>query len=252
MKLHFTVHASMVGRIDRCLLVWYRVPLETAQPLTPAGLELITHEHRGRRWAFMNAVFCRIEAMRPAWMPAGLGVTYHHVACRLSVRASTAEGELSGLYFLRSDVDDGMVALGGELVSDFRFHKATISSELTAARFQIHVDGPDPEAKAVVDADLAGSPSLREGSVFASLEEARLFLKYHPLGLAPTSDGRSLRLAEVHRDEATWRERAVVITGAELGLVSQKLPGAALELATWVEPVDYRWTLGRTVQLARI
>lgn len=250
MSLVLAAQISMVGRIDRCLLLSYRVPAAAVESLVPRGLDLVTLEARGERWAFWNIVVCHIEAMRPAFMPASLGVTYHHAAYRLRVRASTSEGELSGVYFVRSDCDDGLITLAGDFLSDFRFHKAEIFSRASTDRFVAEVRGEDAEAGLSVEADLAGSATLAPGSVFPSLENARDFLKYEPMGLAVADE--SVRLAEVQRTESQWRERAVRVTKMHSEFLRARSPGAELELATWVEPIDYRWTLGRRARLSKI
>lgn len=260
-----------VGRIDRCVLLSLRTPAEAVERLVPRPLELVTVEASGERWAFWNVVACHIERMRPAGVPAAFGLSYHHVAYRLLVRAPTptrtptrptpTAGWLDGLYFTRSDVDSRPVAWGGAMVSDFRFHAARVRMEARDERWVVIVEG---EAPLRLEIDPRGEAGLAEGSVFGSVEEARRVLKYRPVSMAPARvgrvgvgrDGRMLRLAEVVRDESAWRERAVRVLRAEFGGDTGGTPlplrnggGATVELCTLVEPIDYRWRLGRRVVL---
>lgn len=254
---------SMVGRIDRCLLLSYRVPAASAAGMVPSGLELETYDARGERWAFWNVVVCHIEAMRPEFLPGVLGISYNHVAYRLRVRANTAQGPMSGLYFLRSDVDDGMLALGGGMVSDFKLRRSLILAREEPGRFFARVDGRvdgrDELAAARVEVDFGDPPAApadasaaapAADSIFQTREEARTFLKYQAMGMAPSRDGGKLRLAEVFREERDWREREVRVVTGEFAFLKDRAPGAVLELATWVSPIDYRWRLGKTVRLA--
>jgi hypothetical protein len=52
--------------------------------------------------------------MRPAGLPAALGIGYWHVAYRLLVRAKLRSGEeITGLYFVRSEADQPLIAAAG-------------------------------------------------------------------------------------------------------------------------------------------
>jgi hypothetical protein len=87
------------------------------------------------------------------------------------------------------------------------------------------------------------------GSVFGSEAEAAAFLKYEPQGMAPTRDGRGVRLAEVMRDEGAWVERPARVAGMEMGFLRPWARwGVGVERATVVEPIEYRWRLGRVLR----
>ena len=94
--------------------------------------------------------------------------------------------------------------------------------------------------------DLRTAPALPSGSCFASLDEAQRILKYQPVGLS--CDQRGIKLAEIFRNEDDWRERPVAVVDHEYAFFRKiGQTDVALELATWVEPIDYRWRLGRRV-----
>ncbi len=229
---------TMVGRLSECLLLSYRAKAQAVAPLVPAGLELVTLDDR----AFWNIVISRIEKMRPAGVWSLLGISYYHVAYRLLVRAGDSR---EGLYFVRSDADSLLISEAGNLASDFRFHPARVSQSEDSSGLTFEVsESMDGAGDARLRIDLESEPRLSRDSCFASLDEARRFLKYRPLGLSV--DGRSLKIAEVFRDEAEWRETPVSIAEAHWEFFDRLAQDEmVLELATRVSPIDYRWRLGR-------
>jgi hypothetical protein len=134
---------TMTGRLSSCVLLSYRTPAAHVRHLVPPPLELVT---RGP-WAFWNVVACRVERMRPRGAPRWAGVCYHHVAYRLLVRAPGLgpDGrDLEGLYFVRSDADHSLITRGGNVASDFQFHRAEIDlrdETLIGGDLELHVVG---------------------------------------------------------------------------------------------------------------
>ncbi|MCI0486663.1 MAG: DUF2071 domain-containing protein [Blastocatellia bacterium] len=240
---------AMVGHLSRCILLAYRAPVSSVIDLIPDGLELVTRDG----WAFWNIVACRIESMRPAGLPGPFGVSYHHVAYRLYVRAETAGGEIvEGLYFVRSDADKFLMSKAGNLLSDFRFHTANISLTVVEDRFTLDVrDSSGGAGDAHFSARSSEDARLSDDSCFASFDEAARFLKYRPLGLSCDADRRWLKVAEVFRDESRWDEKPLSVTDARWSFFDHmNQRDVQLELATRVAPIAYRWRLGRRERLA--
>lgn len=231
---------TMVGRLSECVLLAYRVPVDRIAHLVPRGLEPVTHGG----FAFWNVVACRIDRMRPAGLPRWCGISYHHVAYRIYVRAKTATGErIEGLYFVRSDADSALISAGGNLMSDFVFNTSPIRLSSDEDGVRLEVDGAAPARLRVRD---RRSPSLEPGSCFGSYAEAAAFLEYKPTGLSVDATGRWIELAEVIRDEREWRESQLEVVEADWQFFRDiGSSDAALELATRVVPIDYRWRLGR-------
>jgi hypothetical protein len=237
------VKLTMLGRITDCFLLAYRTPLSTVRDLVPPPLELITH----RGYAFWNIVLCRVENMRPSLAPKLCGMSYHHVAYRLYVRARTASGQLlDGLYFVRSDADSRFVSLGGNVMTDFQFHPALIDVTRHGPEQRWCVQSRDGVGDASIL--IANATPTRPASIFDSEKSAADFLKYRPRGLSVAFP--RLRIAEVFRDESRWLEEEVDIREAHwrfFNSIGQN--NLALERATRVAPIDYRWRLGRTERL---
>lgn len=238
---------TMVGRITDCILLAYRTPATNVRHLLPRPMELMTRDG----FAFWNIVACRVEAMRPSGVPPWLGMCYLHVAYRLYVHAPLDDGStVDGLYFVRSDADRWPVSVAGNLFTEFRFHRADIELTTSPDRFGLSVRNSD-----VADASLRtvafDRHELRGDSIFASVDDAMRVLKYRPLALSSDADGKQLKLAEVFRDESRWRESPVRVIDARWGFLQHlRQSEAHLELATGVDPIDYRWRLGRRLPLA--
>lgn len=256
MTIRLPFPITMRGVIDHCVLVSLRTPARTVEGLVPPGLRLITKPHpsTGEPFAFWNVVLCHIRRMRPVLAPRSLGVSYHHVAHRLMVEADDesprGESPVQGLFFVRSDADSRAIVLAGNPASEFRFNAALIDRAHAGDVERWRVRSRDHAAD--LDASFTDADSgLGEGSLFSAMDEARSFLKYRPTGLAPdgaAGPGRRLRLAEVFREESDWDERPIGVATFRSHTLEAH-GGGAVELATRVAPIDYRWRLGKTVRV---
>ncbi len=251
---------SMVGTLSRCVLLNYRTPAESVERLLPDGLELV----RRGPYAFWNVVLCRVDRMRPAGVPEALGVSYHHVAYRLVVQAMTDRCDVRrGLFFVRSDADAALLGAVGNRLSDFRFHRADVTwngrgsaspgPDAAGVRLE-RVCVATEDHRADIELTLHDSPPLVQPaeSCFPTRDDARRFLTYEPLGLSVGRPGgrRTLKLAEVFRDESAWQEDVIGVADARFGFFEQLgQDDLHLELATRVAPLPYRWRLGRRERL---
>ena len=238
-KNPFTVR----GRLRRCWLFVYRTPVDSIRALLPPQLAPVTSEG----FAFWNIVVCEIHGLRPAPLPAAVGLDYLHVAYRLHVRAQTESGAVvEGLHFLRSDCDSALVALAGNVVTDFRFHRATVSVSAGASGIAGKIRARGGDADFQLGSETPSS--LNPGSLFSSLREAAEWLKYKPFGLSPCDDG-AINVVRVARDEAAWRSRLVTVEKARWEFLEPY--ETALELCYEVEPIDYQWERGRIVRVKK-
>jgi Uncharacterized conserved protein (COG2071) len=241
---------DMVGRLDECFLLSYAIDSDRAASLVPAGLEPVTY----RGFAFLNIVACHIDSMRPRFTPRGLGVTSWHVAYRIQVSAFLSGGtSIQGLYFLRSDVDRPVICAVGNRLTDFRFHATQVRFRSEHERWNLQVEDSHGAGSAMLSVHRSTTRDVATWSPFLSIEERERFLKYAPFGLSVSSSGRYLRVAEVRRDEALWREEPV---GVETGTWNYPralgLNSLQLVRATRVSPIDYVWRIGRVEELPRV
>jgi hypothetical protein len=242
---------TLFGRMDECVLLWYAIDPERAAALLPPGLDLITAHGS----AFFNIVVCHVDRMRPRFLPRPFGVTFWYVAYRLQVRATLSDGSsIEGLYFLRSEVDRRLFVACGNMLTDFRFHAARVQSEndddaIWSARVEATTGGATASLVVRRNAD----ERLGTGSPFASLEERERTLKYATLGLSVSNSERYIRVTEVIRDEASWKEETVQVEVADWSYPrSLGLSDSRLVRATRIAPIDYRWRIGRTERILSV
>lgn len=238
---------TMAGTLERCWLFAYRTTEAAARRhlSSPGALWAKPVLHGGH--AYWSVVVCRIRGMRPLPLPRALGISYWHVAYRLYARVRLESGEeVEGLYFLRSDCDSRLIAAGGNLLTDFRFHTARVEAREEGPRVTLMVESPEAPGHAVLRRDLP--VKLPAGSPFPDVPAAVAALKYHPVALSPAGPERVV-LLPIGRDEAAWHSRAVHVEHAAWGFLLEE--PAELELCVEVDPIDYRWLRPRPVGTRR-
>jgi hypothetical protein len=229
------------GRIAQCWLFVYRAPAESVAALLPRTMEPVT---KGG-FAFWNIVVCRLEGIRPVPLPAAIGLGYWHVAYRIHVRTFKESGEaIEGLFFVRSDSDRRVMALAGNLLTDFNFHLAQV--HVVAAPAGVSATIVSPEAAATFEIDRVSLPQLTPGSPFDSLEAAARALEYEPAALSGHGED-AVSVSAVRRDAACWRWKPVAVTHARWQFFDGR--DTALELCYEVEPIDYLWEARRVVRV---
>lgn len=239
---------TMQGRLDPCFLLSYALPEKAIAGLLPKGIQPLTYQG----FAFLNIVISRILKMRPAGVTAVFGLTYWHIAYRVYARVDlTPDKMITGLYFLRSDIDKSLMLLPGNALTDFRFHKASIQTSVNGFLMRLKVmqtPGGIADADVVIETGPAGEEAIM--SPFQTAHEREGMLKYAPFGLALDRSGHWLKVAEVRRDEDEWEERPVRVRMADWRYLKRTIPGEArLVRATQVLPIDYRWQIGRMERL---
>jgi hypothetical protein len=239
---------TMQGRLDPCFLLSYGLPEEAVGGLLPKGIHPLTYQG----FAFLNIVISRVLRMRPLGIPAPLGLTYWHIAYRLYAYADlAADKTIAGLYFLRSDIDRGLMIIPGNALTDFRFHKASVQTSANDTFIRLKItQTPDEiaDAEAVIETGVAGEDVI--SPLFHTVREREQILKYAPFGLSIDRSGQWLKIAEVQREEDKWEERQVRVQTADWLYLKRAIPGEArLVRATQVMPIDYRWRIGRIERL---
>ena len=241
---------AIQGRIADCIQLTYRTPADSVRGLLPAGLELV---QRGP-WAFWSVVISRVEKARPMGLPALCGVSYCQVAYRLKVQAMNDRAEVvSGLYFVRSDVDGRAVSVLGNKLADFKMHSAAVSLETDDCGVCCRVQGTaGGEGDVLIEA--AHAPArLSAGSCFPTVEDARRFCAFAPNGLSVVQVGeqRRLRITRVVREQSPWSQTPVVLHEARLGFFDAmgQTELAALEWASRHSGERIRVQVGETALL---
>ncbi len=226
---------TMQGHIDQCWLLTYRMPIEQFSPILPA--ELTATEYQG--YGFWNIVICHVAHMRPWFAPQAVGINYWHVAYRIYVNLKTSFGIQQGLYFVRSDCDNRLLAWAGNLVTNFNFHHTPIVVNRSVEQTRISIKSTTANADIVIDNQQPAQ--LASDSVFESLEQAAKQLKYPARGIALSKPGEA-NIVSIERDEASWQHSLRHVQQAEFQLLKQY--PVQPEICYEIQPIDYRWLRG--------
>ena len=191
--------------IERRLLVNYRVdPSALAAVLPPPFRPQVV-----AGYGIGGIRLIRLGAVRPAGVPAALGVTSENAAHRFAVEWDTADGTVTGVYIPRRDTTSRLGSLlGGRAFPGWQ-HRAHFDVEERDGSYRVEMRSHDGEVRVAVSAHRADA--VMPGSVFASMEEASAFFRGAPCGYAATPvdgvfDGVALStedwaIAPLHLDE---------------------------------------------------
>ena len=237
-------HAFPVKAHFRASLVLaYAVPAPVLQPLLPAGLTLDTFGDFG----FLAIALVDTRQLRPAFLPAPLGMNFFLSGYRIFTRYRTTEGRtLRGLRILRSDTNSHLMQLFGNLLTHYRYERSEFRVHSTAQEYEIQVTRPSGNADLHVVADLsAATAALPAGSPFADLKEARKFAGPLPFTFDYESQTHSIIRVEGVRQQ--WNPRPVPVVVHRNTFLEQepfRSAGATLANAFYLEDVPYSWRPG--------
>jgi len=151
-----------------CFLVNFGMEPDLLASLLPSPITPDVHNNE----AFLSIVISDLRDMRPTFLPKGLGFNFAQIVYRAIV---TCNGE-RGVHFLRSDADNRIMCLTGNLFSFFHFNHAKISYFRNQDQHCIDVKTRDGVAD--ISAEYGIQKSTNEtpaSSVFSSLEDAKHF-----------------------------------------------------------------------------
>ena len=227
-----------------CILANFAMAPDVLARRLPPHLQPAVHDGR----AFLSVVIARMERMRPAFLPAALGVTYSQVVYRAVVTC----GNERGVHFLRSDADNGLMVAAGNALTFFRFHRADITWSLdeTSLRFQLK---PRNDDTAAIHGDYnlrGGGTAMPASSRFATLEEAQGFLTELYVAFGRERGDGSVEAVRIQRN--AWRsvvvpDRVAVYQAMSSGLLFDAAE-AELDSCFYVEQMKYRWSRGTRVR----
>jgi len=227
----------------RCFLANFAVRPAALSARLPAYLRPDLHDDS----AFLSVVIAEMHDMRPTPFPSVLGVTYTQVVYRAVVRC----GSERGVYFLRSDADNGMVVAAGNLLTFFRFHLADVSWTISDrfVRFSLR---PRRNEAASIDAGYdiaAASKSLPNTSRFATLSAAHSFLTELITAFGAPRRGGGVEAVRIRR--TPWESIVVPDLSANYeAMRSGVLFGdgdSELDSVFYVANLDYHWDRLTTV-----
>jgi hypothetical protein len=224
-----------------CVTLTYAIPAHVLRPLLPPGLELETVGDDG----FVAVALVQTERLRPDGVPPALGRHFFLAGYRVFTRFRTADGRtLRGLRILRSDTDRTLMALGGNLLTHYHYHRcrASVVTSGEAMRFTIHSADGAGDLDVIAERSEAGLP---DGSPFASVREARRFAG--PLPFTFDYEDTTHAIVAIEARRTNWRPAPVHVHVNRLAFFDQPaFAGCAPRLAAafCVRGVDYHWLRG--------
>jgi hypothetical protein len=227
--------------LRECVTLTYAVPATVLRPLLPPGLELETAGDSG----FVAVALVQTERLRPDGVPPALGGTFFLAGYRVFTRFRSADGRtLRGLYILRSDTDRTLMALGGNLLTHYNYHRCRASVVVAndSIRFAVHTDDHHGDLDVIVERRQSGLP---DGSPFTSVREARRFAGPLPFTFDYEAGTHSIVAIEARR--SNWRPAPVAVHVNRAGFFDgPAFAGCAPRLAAafYVRDVDYHWLRG--------
>jgi hypothetical protein len=212
------------GLIRRRLLVNFRADPAVVQRLLPTPFR--PKLHRGH--ALVGVCLIRLEHIRPAGLPAWLGVASENAAHRFAIEWTDAAGaEHEGVFIPRRDSGSLLNRLAGGRLFPGEHHPA---------RFEVKDDGSQIELTmrsrdGVVAVRVIGedADTLPTASCFGSVAEASAFFEGGSLGFSVTRDGD--RLDALRLETPEWRLRALAVAEATSSYFAdeQRFPAGTVE-----------------------
>lgn len=233
--------------LRECVTLTYAVPADVLRPMLPPGLELDTVGGEG----FVAVALVQTERLRPDGVPAALGGNFFLAGYRIFstftevAHPSGGRGRmLRGLRILRSDTDRTLMALGGNLLTHYNYHRcrARVTTDLDTAHFTIESRDGFGDVDLLVRFD---DERLPQGSPFDSVREARRFAG--PLPFTFDYEDATHSIIAVEGRRTNWRPAPVGVHVKRLTFFDQPaFAGCVPRLAAAfrVRDVEYHWLRG--------
>jgi hypothetical protein len=168
------------GVIDRRILVNFHVdPRVLAPLLLPAPFRPKVVQGVG----MVGICLIRLRRVRPAFLPAWVGVSSENAAHRMAVEWDDAGTIREGVYVRRRDTNSVLNSLAGGRLFPGIHHRARFTVEETADRYAVALCSDGATRMAVRG---RSTNKLPASSVFGSLDEASAFFQAGSLGYSPT------------------------------------------------------------------
>lgn len=228
---------ELQGDIERRLLVNYRVDPEAAARVLPSPFrpQLVGDA------AVAGICLIRLAHMRPAHLPAPLGLRSENAAHRVAVQWDTPAGPRTGVYIPRRDTDSWVnVAVGGRIYPG-EHHRARFTvaedDEHVAVRFR-SLDG-----SAEVDVSVRVDEALTGSRLFADLWDASAFFEAGATGYSATR--RPQRFDGLGLKTSGWKVEATTVDHAASSFFDDAVlfaeGTAELDCALLMRRVPVRW-----------
>ncbi len=226
------------GIIKRRLLVNFRADPAVVQRLLPQPFR--PKLHRGH--SLVGICLIRMEQIRPAGVPAALGLSSENAAHRIAVEWTDAAAvQREGVFIPRRDTGSFLNRVAGGRVFPGEHHPARFQVVDNGGRIEFSMQSREGSVAVRVVGDDADS--LPASSCFRSLVEASAFFEGGSLGYSVTRDGN--RLDGLLLRTIDWRIRALAITDVRSSYFAdgQRFPAGSIEFdhALVMRDIVHEW-----------
>jgi hypothetical protein len=170
--------------IDRRALVNFRIAPEPLTSILPPRMrpQLVSG------WAIGGICLIRLRDIRPAGLPAFVGLRSENAAHRIAVEWDEGSQRRTGVYIPRRDSSSLVNTLLGGRLFPGHHHRADFRIEEIGDRVSISMASRDDEGRVSVRGRVGDH--LPSESVFTSLAEVSTFFRKDALGFSPDRGGR--------------------------------------------------------------
>ena len=220
------------------LVLTYALPAAILEPMLLPGLTLDRFGNLG----FVAVALVQTRNMRPAFLPARLGLDFFLAGYRIFTRHEN----LRGLQILRSQTDSRIMTFFGNLLTHYNYRRTPVAIERTSERLSISVDGLE------VVADLVSDGVLPHGSPFPDWKTARHFAGPLPFTFDHEAETNSIVKIEGVRQE--WKPRPVNVDVRRIDFFQQSAFASSapvLASAFHLANVPYLWRRGIVTPLEK-
>lgn len=178
---------TLQGIIKRRFLINFRADPGVIQQVLPAPFRPKLH----RGYAIAGICLIRLEAIRPRWLAAPVGISSETAAHRIAVEYYDRKNILQeGVFISRRDASSWVNAFVGRRLVRGKYHRARFEIQESGSQVQFAYRALDGTA----EVRFAGCDafSLPSSSCFKNLEEASLFFQTGSLGYSSARDSQTL------------------------------------------------------------
>jgi hypothetical protein len=198
----------MRGLIKRRILVNFRADPTTVGRLLPEPFRPKLH----RDHAIVGICLIRLEQIRPAGLPALVGMSSENAAHRIAVEWTGEAGEpCEGVFIPRRDTGSVVNQLAGGRIFPGEHHAATFTVRDDGANLALDMRSRD--GGVCVRLTGCDSNELPSDSIFSNIADASAYFKGGSLGYSVTRD--CARLDALLLRTLEWRVRAFTVAAAQ-------------------------------------
>jgi hypothetical protein len=225
------------GLIERRILVNYRVAPDVLQAVLPPPFR--PKLYRGMGMAGICLI--RLGQVRPAVLPAWMGIGSENAAHRVAVEWTDSGRVREGVFVRRRDTSSWLnVLTGGRIFAGYHHH-ARFEVRESPQHLEVALRSDDGRTDVSVVGDVAAS--LPSASIFGALEEASAFFQTGSIGYSATPDPHRLQGLELrcHR----WQVEPMDMTAVRSSFFDDRSlfpeSSIAFDCALLMRGIEHEW-----------